>query len=753
MRRGKLFFAIAVFCFTLAHAFQAPAADKSPVDYVDPNIGTIGHLLRSTKPVVQLPHSMMRMAPVTTPGIRDVYLADKIFGFPLGNSMVAATSGNLHAGREANASTFDHDLETAAPYYYTVLLEDFDILTEYTVTERAAIFRFHFQRPEASHVLFSAGEEGAVEYLGNGEIRGMERNGNVTCYWFAKIDGACSSFGTWNGESISQESKSVKGDDIGFFMSFTSGEARMVSMKAALSYISYDRARRNLETEIPDWNFEQVESDARDAWNEELGRILVEGGTDEQKTIFYTALYRSLSRMVNISEYGRYYSGFDNTVHEDGGNDFYVDDWLWDTYRCMHPLQLILDPVRKRDMIRSYITMYEQSGWLPLFPDVGGDRPCMIGHHASSMITDAYAKGVRDFDAEKAYEAMKKNAMYATMLPWANGPSTELEKVYFEKGFFPALPAGEKEWVEKVHDFERRQSVAVTLEHSYDDWCVAQMAGFLGKEEDKKHFMERAHNYRTLFNSRTGFMSPKTADGEWVEPFDPKLSGGQGGRDYFAECNSWVYTWSVQHDPEGLIRLMGGPEEFVRRLDRLFVEQYDIPKYKFLSQFPDATGLIGQYVQGDEPAFHITYLYNYAGAPYKTQRRVREAMKVWYDDDPLGICGDEDGGAMSAWYVMSAMGFYPVCPGRPVYDIGSPLFEKITITPKGGKRFTIIAKNASVRNKYIQSAELNGAPHNKPWFTHNDLAAGGELVLEMGDRPNKEWGSSPEDAPPSMTRE
>jgi predicted alpha-1,2-mannosidase len=340
--------------------------------------------------------------------------------------------------------------------------------------------------------------------------------------------------------------------------------------------------------------------------------------------------------------------------------------------------------------------------------------------------------------------------MEATMIPWRDrGPITELEMTYFEKGFFPALPGGKAEWISQVDTFERRQSVAVTLEHCYDDWCLAQMAGVLNKNIDYDYFMKRAHNYQTLYDARIGFMAPKTADGKWVEPFDPKLSGGQGGRAYFAECNSWIYTWHVQHDMQGLIDLMGGREKFAQKLDALFVEQYGMLKFKFLNQFPDATGLIGQYAQGNEPSFHIPYLYNYAGAPWKTQRRVREIMKIWYDDDPQGICGDEDGGSMSAWYVFSAIGFYPVCPGRPVYDIGSPVFEQITIKVGDGKKFVIRAINVSAKNKYIQSATLNGKTLNKPWFEHSALVEGGELVFNMGDRPNKDWGSAADAAPPS----
>ena len=376
----------------------------------------------------------------------------------------------------------------------------------------------------------------------------------------------------------------------------------------------------------------------------------------------------------------------------------------------------------------------------------------MIGHHSTALIADVYTKGYRDFDVEAAYAGMKKNAMESTMLPWRRGGLTDLDKVYLEKGFFPALAKGETETVREVHNSEHRQAVSVTLENCYDDWCLAQVAKGMGKQDDYAYFMKRAHNYANVFDERTGFMTPKSADGKWVEDFNPKLGGGQGGRAWFAECNSWVYTWHVQHDPAGLMALMGGREKFAAKLDQLFVEQPGTSKFAFLGQFPDMTGLIGMYPQGNEPAFHIPYLFDYCGQPWKTQQRVRQIMDVWYGDGPLGICGDEDGGAMSSWYVLSAMGFYPVSPGQPAYEIGSPLFAETRITLDKGKVFTITARNVSAQNKYVQSATLNGKALNQAWFAHADIAGGGSLVLIMGPRPNKAWGSAPEAAPPSMSK-
>ncbi|MCX6619498.1 MAG: GH92 family glycosyl hydrolase [Acidobacteria bacterium] len=732
-------------------AFEAPRV-RQPVDFVNPNIGTIGHLLRATAPTVQLPHGMARMAPMTTPRIRDRYLADKIHGFPAGPALLMATTNATAIDPEQTASGFDHDFETATPYYYAVDLEDSGIKAEVTTTAQALYYRFTFPAGEHARVVLTLRNKAEIEVPGPASVAGSQSAFRVRSYFYAEFSRPFSSYETWHGNERSRAAKQ-SGDGVGFASDGTSGKGARVEVRVGLSYISVEQARKNLEREIPAWSFDSIKQQARATWNQTLSRIAVKGGTDRQRTIFYTAIYRTVSRMTDITEDGHYFSGFDHQVHDAGGHRFYVDDGLWDTYRSAHPLQLLIDGPRQLDMVRSYVRMYEQSGWLPSFPGVGGDRPVMIGHHAAALIADTYMKGYRDFDAAAAYAGMRKNATEATVLPWRRGPQTELDRVYQEQGFFPALAKGETETVKEVHPFERRQAVAVTLENCYDDWCVARMAKALKKDDDYAYFLKRAHNYAKSFDPKSGFMAPRSADGKWVEDFDPKLGGGQGGRAWFAECNAWVYTWHVQHDPAGLIALMGGREKFTSRLDQLFVEQYGTSKFVFLNQFPDMTGLIGMYPQGNEPAFHIPYLYNYAGQPWKTQRRVRQIMDVWYGDGPLGISGDEDGGAMSSWYVFTAMGFYPVAPGRPVYDLGSPLFEETRIAVGSGKVFTIMAKGVSARNKYIQSATLNGKAWNKPWFEHSVIAGGGTLVLEMGPRPNTNWGSAPEAAPPSMSGE
>ncbi len=749
-----LVFLVAMSGFT-ANAINTHS--KDPVDYVSPNIGGIGQLLTATIPYVQYPHGMARLAPITTPGITDRYLANKIYGFPVGSAMLMVSTGSATTDPKDYASSYDHDFETTTPYYYAVRLEDWGIEAEFTATPEAAYYRFTFPASQQAHMVLSIRHSGRLEVLGDTAIDGSQivprdaaGHQSAREYFYAEFSKPFGHYQTWQGEQLSRAS-SESGDGIGFVTEGPVDAGEQIQVRVGISYISTEQARRNLMREIPGWTFDQVKANTRKVWEEALDKIAVSGGSKKERTIFYTALYRSLGGMTDITEDGKYYSGSDSKVHAADGHDFYVNDILWDTYRSLHPLQLLLDAHQQEDMIRSYIRMYEQSGWLPSSSFISGGQAVMIGHHSAALITDTYMKGYRNFDVNQAYAAMKKNATEATMIPWQSGPLTSLDQVYFKQGFFPALAKGEPETVPEVTRSERRQAVSVTLENSYDDWCVAQMAKALGREKDYQYFLKLAHNYSNVYNPAIGFMAPKSVDGKWVADFDPKLGGGQGGRDYTTEVNTWIYSFSVLHDPAGLIRLMGGRDAFNRKLDQLFVEQYSEGKYAFLAQFPDATGLVGLYAQGNEPSFHIPYLYDFSGQPWKTQKRVRQLMDVWYGDGPLGIPGDEDNGETSSWYVLSALGFYPVCPGSPVYEIGSPIFSEAKITMGNGKVFTITANNVSAQNKYIQSAELNGKELDKPWFMQSDISGGGALVLQMGPNPNTKWGSSPGAEPPSMT--
>ena len=721
-----------------------PHETKSNLSYVDPHIGGVGHLLQPTRPNVQLPNQMVRMHPV-----RNDYLDDQISFFPL--TIMSHRQGELFGIMPYACSVedemwktrqmYDHDLETVQPYFYSTYFIDSDIRTEFSPGRRTGYFRFTFPEKSNKLVKLQINQGGAWQIISGNTISGEELFHGMKAYMVGefKISGNATLNHTGSSEQI-----------VALF-EFQSEEDQLIEFKYGISFISVEQARKNLEGEIPNWDFESLKNQGQKAWSEKLDRINVKGGTEAQRRTFYTSLYRCYERMVNIHEGGMYYSAYDHQVHE-SDRDFYVDDWVWDTYLAQHPLRMLLDPREEADMLQSYVEMYEQSGWMPQFPLLYMDNPAMHGFHSTIVFLDAWRKGIRGYNVEKAYEGMKKNALEATMLPWRNGPKTALDTFYRENGFYPALEPDEKETMKEVHDFEKRQSVAITLAHSYDDWALAEMAKEMGKTDDYDYFIAEATNYRHLYRADKKLMWPKNAAGKWIN-IDPKFDGGPGGRDYYDENNGYTYAWQAQHDIHGLIDLMGGPEEFTANLDQLFREDLGRTKYQFWAKFPDATGLVGQYSMGNEPSFHIPYLYNYAGEPWKTQKRIRFLLDTWFKDNIFGIPGDEDGGGMSAFVVFSSMGFYPVTPGLPVYNIGSPVFEEVSIKLDNGHTFTIVAHGCSKVNKYIQSAHLNGEILDRPWFTHEEILNGSTLELEMGPTPNKQWGASPVAAPPSMIAE
>ena len=387
--------------------------------------------------------------------------------------------------------------------------------------------------------------------------------------------------------------------------------------------------------------------------------------------------------------------------------------------------------------------------WWPTFPEITGDSRRMNSNHWVASVIDAYRKGLRGFDLEQAYQACKGAITEKTLAPWSGKPAGKLDKFYKDHGYIPALKDGEKETIPEVHSFERRQPVAVTLGTSYDEWCLSQIAKELNKTDDYRYFLKCAYNYRNIFNSKTGFFHPKDSAGNFIEPFDYVFSGGLGARGSYGENNGWIYRWDVQHNIADLISLMGGRENFIKNLDGMFSQPLGKGKYAFYAQLPDHTGNVGQFSMANEPSLHIPYLYNYAGQPWKTQKRIRSLVKEWFRNDLMGVPGDEDGGSMSSFVVFSMMGFYPVTPGSPTYNIGSPLFEHLKVQLGNGKYFEVEAHGCSEQNKYIQSATLNGKEWNKPWFSHQDLINGGKLVVQMGSTAHRTWGSSANDAPPS----
>jgi len=725
---------------------------RSNLSYVDPHIGGMGHLLHPTRPNVQLPNQMVRMHPFRTD-----YLDDQISFFPL--TMISHREGELfgimpYSGTSEDEKwherqTWDHDLEVVRPYYYSTYLIDSGIQAEFTPGRQAGYFRFTFPAQSNKLLKLQINQGGTWDVISENTVSGKEEFYGMKAYLYGEFN--LPGTVTLNHQiRVNTRKKTSKTEPVALFEFPAEGD-QPIEFRYGISFISTEQAKANLNSGIPDWDFEALKDLGEKLWSEKLGAIQVKGGTEAQRRTFYTSLYRCYERMVNINEDGKYYSAYDHQVHE-SDRDFYVDDWVWDTYLAQHPLRMLLDPQEEADMLQSYVNMYEQSGWMPQFPLLYKDNPAMHGFHSTIVFLDAWRKDIREFDVKKAYEGIKKNATEATMLPWRNGPKTALDNFYRENGFFPALKPGEKERVEEVHGFEKRQSVAITLAHSYDDWALAEMAGEMGKTEDYNHFIKEAANYRNLYRADKKLMWPKNTDGEWID-IDPKFDGGPGGRDYYDENNGYTYAWQAQHDIHGLIELMGGREDFTANLDQLFREDLGRTKYQFWAKFPDATGLVGQYSMGNEPSFHIPYLYNYAGEPWKTQKRIRFLLDVWFQDNIFGIPGDEDGGGMTAFVVFSSMGFYPVTPGLPVYNIGSPVFEEISIKLDNGNTFTIMAAGCSKVNKYIQSVRLNGKTLDRPWFTHKDILKGSTLELEMGSYPNKEWGASPGAAPPSMINE
>lgn len=722
-----------LFVFNLKELFAQEI--KSNLDYVEPSIGGVGIILEPTRPTIHLPNSMIRFYPM-----RKDQLDDQISNFPLTITShrlsavfaLMPVSGNLDSS--IWTKRFEYGPEKLTPYYYNTSFEKSGTTIEYSPQARSGYFRIEFKDTQNHYFrmgVFSG--IGQIEVQGKRVITGIEEFSGMKAYFYAEIDTDISKI-VYNNVSDKKQLLIDVGD-----------KPKKVSFRYGISYISIDQAKQNLVHEIPEWNFEKVKNNAQMVWEKALSQITVEGGTIAEKRVFYTSLYRCYERMVDINEYGKYYSGFDHQIHE-SNEAFFVDNWMWDTYIALEPLHMILNPEMEMLKIRSYIKMYEQSESMPSFATVFGDWPAMTGNFAASWMADAYFKGLRDFDLKTAYAGLRKNSLDATLIPWRNGARTQLDDFYNEHGYLPGLRPGEKETISIVDTvWEKRQAVSVTTANSYSDWCIAQLASELKYKEDEKLFLNRAANYKNVFRVDKGFMWPKDKNGNWIEPFDPRFAG----REYFTENNAYTYNWDVKHDLNGLFDLMGGRGKAEEKLDQLFREDLGLSKWKFWYTQPDASGLVGQFVMGNEPSFHIPYIYNYLGAPWKTQKRIRMLLSTFFTDNLFGIPGDEDGGGMSAFVVFSMMGFFQVTPGIPVYTIGSPVFEHVAINLSNGKKFTVIAKNSSAVNKYIQKAFLNDKPLNKTWFTHEDLLNGGTLTLIMGDEPNNQWGSELEDAPPS----
>jgi len=720
-------------------------SQKDNTKYVDPTIGNVSRFLVPTYPTIQLPNQMIRMFPNKTD-----YISDVINGFPLqvtahrrqGILQFNVGTNRMSSESWKNSMPIDHDLEVVHPWFYSTYLIEDNIRVSFTPSKKSAIYKLEFPEGVQKNILMRGTKNMHLEKSKNSfkilekksvKTRGEHAVENVmSIYVYAEIV---------DQNNLPITDLNINFENASLHISADSTSSSAIYLKYAVSYISFDQAKVNFKREINKKTFDEVSNEGKKAWEKVINQIQVEGGTTSQKRTFYTALYRTYERMVDINEYGQYYSGYNKKIHK-SDRPFYVDDWIWDTYLAHHPLRTILDPPAENDMLHSYTLMYKHSGWMPTFPQAHGNHLCMNAYHSSAIFIDGYRKGLKKYDVEMAYEGIKKNLLEGTYIPWRQGnPRGPLDDFYHENGYFPSLKISEEETVKNVDGFEKRQPVPVSLGISYDFWALSELAKELNKIEEYKEYSLKAENYKKLWNDNHRMFIPKDADGNWLD-INPKLDGGRGYRNYYDENNGWTYAWDVKHDINGLIDLLGGKKAAEERLDQLFRENLGIRKNDFYIDGSNSTGMVGQFSMGNEPSFHIPYLYNYFGAPWKTQKRIRFLLDVWFKDNIFGIPGDEDGGGMTAFVVLSAMGIYPVTPGIPYYNITSPIFEKTEIKLKNGRTFTVIAQGASKTKKYIQKAFINGQEIDAPYISHEQIMLGATLTLELGELPNKEWGKN-----------
>jgi predicted alpha-1,2-mannosidase len=716
-------------------------AQRSLTKLVNPFVGTAknGH----TYPGASLPFGMVQLSPDTRTEGWDAcsgyhYSDSTILGFShthlsgtgvadYGDILIMPGIGRAEV-RDAIPARFKHSEESASPGFYRVRLADEDINVELTATRRVGVHRYIFPRTDSAIVLVDLKHglgldkviESSLQILGDREVAGFRRSDgwakNQIIYFVVEFSKPFKSFGiTIDGKSQAQRRKAT-GTDLKGYLRFSMGARESLVLKVALSSVSIAGARRNLNAEMSGWDFDATRTAAERIWNDELNKIWVDGGSLDQRRTFYTALYHAMLTPNVLSDVDGQYRGMDGTTRKADGFEMYTVFSLWDTFRAEHPLFTIIDRKRALDFVRSLLAKYEESGLLPVWELASNETFCMIGYHSVPVILDAYMKGIRNFDAERALVAMTHSA--------------ELDhfglKAYRQSGFIPSEAESE--------------SVSKTLEYAYDDWCIAQLAGALGKKQIASEFSERAQFYRNLFDPSSGFMRARE-NGRWFEPFDPAAVTFN-----YTEANAWQYSFFVPHDIPGLIQLQGGKENFVRRLDQLFTADTRTSGRNQL----DISGMVGQYAQGNEPSHHVAYLYDDAGAPWKTQRIVRHIVDSLYTPVADGLCGNDDCGQMSAWYVFSAMGFYPVTPGSPFYSIGSPLFDRVTLRMENGRQFVVRTTGNSSSSPFIQSASFKGASFTHSFISHDDIMSGGTIDVVMGPNPNAVWGSRIEDATPAV---
>ena len=660
------------------------------------------------------------------------YNRNTIFGFSHtrlsgtgASDLIDITLMPTSSGRTSSA--FTHDEEKARPGYYQVMLKDENINAELTTTQRNGIHRYQYPAGKDAEIILdmdhSADKGSWGRRIINSQIRilndhAVEGYRIITgwaklrkIYFYMEFSSPILTSTLRDGGRVHENTAVINGTNLHGCFRFGQLNGKPLTCKVALSSVSMENARQNMEQEAPHWDFDRYVAAADADWEKQLGKIEVKG-TEVQKEIFYTALYHTMIQPNTMSDVNGEYMAADYTTRKVANNEtHYTTFSLWDTFRASHPLYTLLEPERVTDFVKSMIRQYEYYGYLPIWQLWGQDNYCMIGNHSIPVITDAILKGIPGIDMEKAYEAVYNSSV-------TSHPNSPFE-VWEKYGFMP----------ENI----QTQSVSITLEQAFDDWCVAQLAAKLNKDTDYQRFHKRSEYYRNLFHPKTKFFQSKNDKGEWIEPFDPYQYGGNGGHP-FTEGNAWQYFWYVPHNIQALMELTGGTKAFEQKLDTFFTSTYKSEQMNH-----NASGFVGQYAHGNEPSHHVAYLYNFAGQPWKTQKYVSHILNTLYNNTSSGYAGNDDCGQMSAWYVFSAMGFYPVNPADGRYIIGSPLLDECTLKLAGNKEFRIRTIRKSPEDIYIQSVTLNGKKHKDFFITHQDIMNGGTMVFKMGKKPSG-WG-------------
>lgn len=756
---------LALTIFLAGTGKPALAEDETfdPVEYVNPLMGTQSTFELSTGntyPAIARPWGMNFWTPQTGKmgdGWQYVYTANKIRGFKqthqpspwindYGQFAIMPVVNQPEFDQDKRASWFSHKGEIAKPYYYKVYLAEHDIVTELTPTERAALFRFTFPENEHSYIVVDALDKGSYikiipeenKIIGYSTKNSGGVPDNFKNYFVITFDKAFTYQATFADASLKEDTKEQTSDHVGAVIGFSTNKGEIVHAKVASSFIGFEQAEINLK-ELGSDSFDALVKKGKEAWNEYLSKIKVEGGNLDQYRTFYSCMYRSLlfpRKFYEINAQGEivHYSPYNGEVLP---GYMFTDSGFWDTFRCLFPFLNLMFPSVNKEMQEGLINAYKESGFFPEWASPG-HRDCMVGNNSASILVDAYMKGVRVDDVETLYEGLIHGT--ENMHPTVSSTGRRGHEYYNTLGYVP-------------YDVKINENAARTLEYAYDDWCIWKLAKELGRpKKEVELYARRALNYKNLFDKETNLMRGRNENGEFMAPFSPLKWG-----DAFTEGNSWHYSWSVFHDPQGLINLMGGKDVFVSMLDSVFAVPplFDDSYYgQVIHEIREMTVMnMGNYAHGNQPIQHMIYLYNYAGQPWKAQYWLRQVMDRMYTPGPDGYCGDEDNGQTSAWYVFSAMGFYPVAPGTTQYILGAPLFKKITLHFENGNSLVIDAPDNSDRNIYIESMSFNGQDYTKNYLDHNDLFKGGVIHIQMGESPNLNRGVNTEDLPYSFSNE